>query len=120
MLRGIVHPASVRDRDGLAPLLRRIRRRFPFLDLVFADGGYQGEVAALAARAGRLGLAIVKRSDRGAGFILLPKRWVVERSFAWFGRNRRLAKDVETLTASSTAMVHLAAGRLLTRRLATT
>lgn len=119
LLRGIVHPASVQDRDGLAPLLRRIRRRFPFLGVVFADGGYQGEVAAAAARAERLELAIVKRSDRGTGFVLLPRRWVVERSFAWFGRNRRLAKDLETLTASATAMLHLAATRLLTRRLAT-
>ena len=66
-----------------------------------------------------MALAIVKRSDRATGFVLLPKRWIVERSFAWFGRNRRLAKDVETLIASSTAMLYLAATRLLTRRLAT-
>ena len=101
LLRGIVHPANVQDRDGLAALLRRIRRRFPWLGLIFADGGYQGEVAAAAAREERLELTIVKRSDRGAGFVLLPKRWIVERSFAWFGRNRRLAKDVETLIAST-------------------
>ena len=119
LLRGIVHPADVQDRDGLAALLRRIRRRFPFLGLVFADGGYQGEIAAATARDERLQLTIVKRSDRGAGFVLLPKRWIVERSFAWFGRNRRLAKDHETLIASSTAMLHLAAIRLLARRLAT-
>ena len=119
LLRGIVHPAHVQDRDGLAPLLTRLRRRFPFLGLVFADGGYQGEVAAAAARAERLELAIVKRSDRAQGFVVLPKRWIVERSFAWFGRNRRLAKDAKTLIASSTAMLHLAAIRLLTRRLAT-
>ena len=119
LLRGIVHPANVQDRDGLAPLLTRLRRRFPFLGLVFADGGYQGAVAAAAARAERLELAIVKRSDHATGFVPLPKRWVVERTFAWFGRDRRLAKDAETLTASSTAMLHLAATRLLTRRLAT-
>ena len=119
LLRGIVHPASIQDRDGLAPLLHRLRHRFPFLGLLFADGGYQGEVAALAARQEWVALAIVKRSDRATGFVLLPKRWIVERSFAWFGRNRRLAKDVETLIASSTAMLYLAATRLLTRRLAT-
>jgi putative transposase len=119
LLRGIVHAASVQDRDGLAPLLTRIRRRFPFLALIFADGGYQGEVAALAAHEERLELAIIKRSDHAAGFVLLPRRWVVERSFAWFGRNRRLARDVERLITSSTAMLYLAATRLLTRRLAT-
>ena len=114
-----MHPASVQDRDGLAPLLARIRRRFPWLRLLFADGGYQGEIAASAARAERLALAIVKRTDHAQGFVVLPRRWVVERSFAWFGRNRRLANDVETLIASSTAMLYLAATRLLTRRLAT-
>ena len=118
LLRGIVHPASVQDRDGLAPLLMRIRRRFPWLQLLFADGGYQGDVAAAAARHERVALAVVKRSDRAKGFVVLAKRWIVERSFAWFGRNRRLAKDVETLIASSTAMLYLAATRLLTRRLA--
>ena len=119
LLRAIVHPASVQDRDGLAPLLARIRRRFPWLRLLFADGGYQGDVAAAAARDERLVLAIVKRSDQAKGFVVLPRRWVVERSFAWFGRNRRLAREVETLIATSTAMLYLAATRLLTRRLAT-
>ena len=112
-------PPASRTATGWPPLLTRIRRRFPLLGLLFADGGYQGEVAAAAARDERLELAIVKRSDHGPGFVLLPRRWVVERSFAWFGRNRRLAKDVETLIASSTAMLYLAATRLLTRRLAT-
>ena len=119
LLRALVHSASVQDRDGLAPLLIRIRRRFPWLRLLFADGGYQGEVAASAARDERLALAIVKRSDQASGFVVLPRRWVVERSLAWYGRNRRLAKDFETLIASSTAMLYLAATRLLTRRLAT-
>jgi putative transposase len=119
LLRALVHPASVQDRDGLAPLLIRIRRRFPWLALLFADGGYQGEVAASAARDERLALAIVKRSNHAAGFVVLPRRWVVERSLAWYGRNRRLAKDFEALIASSTAMLYLAATRLLTRRLAT-
>ena len=117
--RALVHPASVQDRDGLAPLLARIRRRFPWHRLLFADGGYQGGIAASAARAERLALAIVKRTDHAAGFVVLPRRWVVERSLAWYGRNRRLAKDFETLIASSTAMLYLAATRLLTRRLAT-
>ena len=116
LLRGIVPAANVQDRDGLAPLLTRIRRRFPFLALIFADGGYQAEAAASAAHQEWLELAIIKHSDHAAGFVLLPRSWVVERSFAWFGRNRRLARDVETLIASSTAMLHLTATRLLTRR----
>jgi transposase len=119
VLRGIVHPAGTQDRDGLAPLLARIRRRFPWLRLVFADGGYQGEVAAAAARHERLVLAIVKRSDQVKGFVLLPKRWIVERTFAWLGRNRRLARDVEQLVDTSSAHLYFAATRLLTRRLAT-
>jgi transposase len=119
LLRGIVHPANVQDRDGLASLLTRIRGRFPWLGLLFADGGYQGEIAAAAARHERMALAIIKRSDQAAGFVALPRRWVVERTFAWLGRNRRLAKDLETLIASSTAHLYLAATRLLTRRLAT-
>lgn len=118
LLRAIVHPASIQDRDGLAALLIRIRGRFPWLRLLFADGAYQGEIAAAAARHERLALAIVKRSDQAAGFVLLPRRWIVERTFAWLNRNRRLAKDVETLIASSTAHLYLAATRLLTRRLA--
>lgn len=117
-LRALVHPASVQDRDGLAPLLARVRRRFPWLSLLLADGGYQGEVADGAARAERLELVVVKRSDRAEGFVVLPRRWVVERTFAWLGRNRRLAKDVEGLIATSTAHLYLAAIRLLTRRLA--
>jgi transposase len=111
LLRALVHPANVQDRDGLAPLLSRIRRRFPWLRLLFADGGYQGQVAASAAREERLELTIVKRSDDAAGFVVLPRRWVVERTFAWFGRNRRLAKDVETLIASSTAIAVSEAAR---------
>jgi putative transposase len=116
-LRAIVHPASVQDRDGLASLLARIRRRFPWLRLLFADGGYRGEIAARTARAERLVLAIVKRPDHAQGFVVLTRRWMVERTFAWLGRNRRLAKDVEGLVETSTAHLYLAAIRLLTRRL---
>jgi transposase len=74
LLRGIVHAANIQDRDGLAPLLARIRRRFPWLRLLFGDGGYQGEIAAAVARDERLELKIVKRSDSAQGFVVLPKR----------------------------------------------
>lgn len=114
----VVHAADIQDRDGLAQVCRRIRRRFPWLKLVFADGGYQGDQAAAAAAQERLRLEIVKRPRDAEGFHLLPRRWVIERTFAWLGRNRRLAKDVETLIETSTAMAAVAIVQLLVRRLA--
>jgi putative transposase len=114
----VVHAADTQDRDGLAQVCRRIRRRFPWLELVFADGGYQGDQAACAAAQERLRLEIVKRPRDAAGFHLLPRRWVIERTFAWLGRNRRLAKDVEKLIETSTAMAVAAIVQLLLRRLA--
>ena len=114
----VVHPADLRDRDGLALVCRRLRRRFPWLRLIFADGGYQGDPAACAAAQEGLRLEIVTRDRAARGFVVLPRRWVVERTFAWFGRNRRLAKDFETTIASAVTMVHLASLQLLVRRLA--
>jgi transposase len=114
-----VHPADIQDRDGLALVCARLRRRFPWLAHLFADGGYQGAVAAAAAAVERLRLEIVKRPADLKGFAVLPRRWVVERSFAWLSRNRRLAKDFERLIEVSTAMVILAIIQLLLRRLAT-
>jgi transposase len=114
----VVHVADVQDRDGLALVCRRLRRRFPRLAVLFADGGYRGEIAARAAAQERLRLAIVKRDAGVRGFAVLPRRWVVERTFAWFGRNRRLAKDFERHVASAAALFYLASLQLLTRRLA--
>jgi transposase len=114
----VVHPADLQDRDGFALLVRRIRRRLPWLAHLFADGGYQGAVAAAAAARERLRLEIVKRPASAQGFEVLPRRWVIERSFAWLCRNRRLAKDFERLIEVSTAMVAVAIIQLLLRRLA--
>ncbi len=114
----VVHPANVPDRDGLALVGRRLRRRFPWLRLIFADGGYQGDTAACAAAQEGLRLEIVTRAPGTRGFAVLPRRWVVERTFAWLGRNRRLAKDLETTIASAVTMVYLASLQLLVRRLA--
>jgi putative transposase len=114
----VVHAADIQDRDGLAQVCHRVRRRFPWLELVFADGGYQGGQTAAAAAQERLRLEIVKRPRDAEGFHLLPRRWVIERTFAWLGRNRRLAKDVETLVETSTAMATVAIVQLLVRRLA--
>jgi transposase len=113
-----IHPADLQDRDGLGLVCHRIKPWFPWLSCLFADAGYQGDIAAgIAAQAG-LRLAIVKRV-RAKGFVLLPKRWAIERTFAWLGRNRRLTKDFERLIEASTAMVAVAIIQLLARRLAT-
>jgi len=114
----VVHTADIQDRDGLALVCRRLRRRFPWLRLIFADGGYQGETAACAAAREGLRLTIVTRDPGTRGFAVLPRRWVVERTFAWLGRNRRLAKDFETTVTSAVTMAYLASLQLLVRRLA--
>src|SRR6476469_912386 len=84
------HPASIQDRDGGGPLLQASRRLFPFIERVFADGGYAGERVATATR---IIVEIVNKHPNQVGFTVLPRRWVVERFFAWIGRNRRLAKN---------------------------
>jgi transposase len=114
-----VTPADVQDRDGFLPLLKSVRRVFVFLERLFADGAYSGtETAAAAKRVGKVKLEIVKRSDTANGFVVLPKRWIVERTFGWLGRCRRLAKDWENLTRTQIAFVQLAMIRLMTRRIA--
>jgi transposase len=114
----VVHPADIQDRDGFALVVFKIRRRLPWLAHLFADGGYQGAVAAAAAARERLTLEIVKRPADLCGFAVLPRRWVIERSFAWLSRNRRLARDFERLIEVSTAMAIVAIIQLLIRRLA--
>ena len=118
LLNVVVHPADVQDRDGAVLLLRRARRLFPFIKRIFADGGYAGEKMALVVwRTGAWKLEIVKRSDV-AGFEVLPKRWIVERTFAWISRNRRLARDFERYATTVVAFVRLAMIRIMLRRLA--
>jgi transposase len=103
LLNVVVHCAGVQDRDGAFHLLRRARRLFPFIKCIFADGGYAGQKMALVVwRTGAWTLQIVKRSD-AAGFEVLPKRWIVERTFAWISRNRRLARDFERYAATVVA-----------------
>jgi len=119
LVAAIVHTADIQDRDGAPELLASIRTRFPWLRHVFADGGYAGKKLKAALRGkGEWRIEIIKRSDAAKGFELLPRRWVVERTFAWFGRNRRLAKDFEETIESSTAWLRLASIQLMTRRLA--
>lgn len=119
LVAAIVHTADIQDRDGAPDVLASIRQSFPWLRHVFADGGYAGEKLETALRAqGEWTLEIIKRSDAAKGFVLLPRRWVVERTFAWFGRNRRLSKDFEETVESSTAWLLLASVQLMTRRIA--
>jgi transposase len=117
MLNADVHPASVQDRDGGPPLLKDTRKLFPFLTKVIADAAYQGpRVARALAAIADWQIDIVRRADV-KGFKLLPKRWIVERTFAWLGRCRRLAKDFENLARIAIAFLWLASIRLLLRRL---
>ena len=104
---------------GPGLLLDKIRRHFPWLALIWADCGYNAwQVDAAVAKVPRLLLEIVKRSDDIRGFVVLPRRWVVERTFSWFGRNRQLAKDFENLAVTLATFVTLASIQLALRRLA--
>ena len=118
LLAVVVHTADVQDRDG-APLVRaRLKGLYCWLQGAFADGGYQGPKLEAAIRRQRLvPLEIVRKQPDQVGFKVLPKRWIVERSFAWLGHQRRLAKDYELLPEVSEAMVKLAMVRLMLRRL---
>ena len=115
----MVHPADIQDRDGGLLVLSTLFGMYPFLLKLFVDGGYQGPQfhSAVTANMPQLEVEIVKRSDQAKGFEVLPKRWVVERTFAWLGRCRRLAKDFENLSRNGLAFLRLASIRLMLRRL---
>jgi transposase len=119
LLSVVVHPADIQDRDGAALVLnKRTRRLFPFIERIYADGGYQGpRVRAAAARTGTWKIEIIKRSDIAKGFVVLPKRWVVERTLAWISRNRRLSRDFERYATTVIAFIRLAMIRIMLRRL---
>ncbi|MDP7234746.1 MAG: IS5 family transposase, partial [Alphaproteobacteria bacterium] len=120
LLSVAVLPADIQDRDGAYRLLKTARRSFPFIERIFADAGYQGpRMAATAAATGRWKIEIVKRSDAHR-FVVLPKRWIVERTFAWISRNRRLARDFERHARTAAAFVRLAMIRIMLRRLTPT
>lgn len=117
-LRLVVHSAGIQDRDGAALLFDKVKKRFPGLECVFADTGYNAQQTYEAAGANSLRLEIVRRNPNVVGFEVIKKRWVVERTFSWFGRNLRLAKDFENLAATLLAFVTLAAIQFGVRRLA--
>ena len=110
----------MQDRDGAALVLdHHTRALFPFVLALFADAGYQGQRAAKAARcSGRWRLRIVRRAKAASGFVVLPKRWIVERTLAWLTRCRRLARNLENLARTSVALIRLAMIKLMARRLA--
>lgn len=119
VLQAIVHPANLQDREGGVLLLTAVTDRFPLLKKLFADAAYRGPQfrQALAKLRPQLTIEIVTRSDQRQGFIVLPKRWIVERTLAWLNRCRRLAKDFENRTRYAVAFLCLASIRLMLRKL---
>lgn len=118
LLAIVVHSAGIQDRDGAKMVLEKAKLSFTHLKLIWADGGYAGKLIAWVQSSCQWILEIIKRNDDVKGFQVLPRRWVVERTFAWLGRYRRLSKDFEEKTETSEAMVYLAMIHLMTRRLA--
>jgi len=119
VLQVIVHAADIQDRDGGVLLLASLFGLFPFLRKLYADAGYQGAKFqnALKRVLRQVRLEIVRRSDVAKGFVVLPKRWIVERTIGWLNRCRRLAKDWENLNRKALIFVRLASIRLMVRRL---
>lgn len=115
----VVHPAGMADCNGAKSVFERLppmwQRR---LQIVWADGGYEGPLWVWVYTLFKIVLTIVKRTDAQTGFVVLPKRWIVERTFAWIGRYRRLSKDYEHCPRSSEGMVYAASVHLILRRLA--
>jgi putative transposase len=118
ILMVVVHAADVQDRDGAKLVFRKLRGLYPRLKRIWADGGYAGKLIDWTKRVGRWTLEIVKRSDKVAGFAVLPKRWIVERTFGWIGRYRRMSKDYEMLIPSSEAMILIVMINVMVHRLA--
>ncbi len=119
LLHALVTSADVQDRDGGLMVLSTLFGQFPFLKKLFADSAYAGPIfqGGLASVMPNLATEIIRRSDRVKGFAVLPKRWIVERTIAWLGRCRRLAKDWENLNRSALAFLRLASIRLMLRKL---
>lgn len=116
-----VTAASTQDRDGARLVLKVLAHQWMRLRLIWADSSYAGELVEWARQLRerrRVKLEIVRRSDAHKGFVVLPKRWIVERTFGWLNRCRRLSKDYEYLTETSEAMIHIAMINLMVRRLA--
>jgi len=118
LLMVLVHVANIQDRDGAKLLLNKAKVFFTRLSLIWADGGYKGKLVKWVHKTCGWKLEIVKRDKGVKGFQVLPRRWVVERTFAWLSFYRRLSKDYEVLTETSEAMIYAAMVHLMVRRLA--
>lgn len=118
-MHALVQAADVQDRDGGVVVMATLFGLYPFLLKLYADGGYQGRQfqEGLQRVCRRVRVEIVKRSDQAKGFVVLPKRWIVERTIAWLNRCRRLAKDWECLSRKALAFLHWASIRLMLRKL---
>jgi transposase len=119
LLKALVHAADIQDRDGGVLLMSTLFGLFPFLLKLYADAGYQGSKfqAGLREVLDQVSVEIVKRSDTAKKFVVLPKRWIVERTIGWLNRCRRLAKDWECLNENGLAFLRWASVRLMLRRL---
>jgi putative transposase len=113
----VVHSAGIQDRDGAKLVFKRIRTYFTKLKLIWADGAYAGKLVGWVNRYHRRTLTIVKRTDDLKGFRVVPKRWIVERTFSWLYKYRRLRADYEYRIDTSEAMIHVAMIHIMTRRL---
>lgn len=111
----VVHTADIQDRDGAKLVLEKLRYKFPRLRIIYADGGYTGKLVEYVANTFNWVLSIIKRNDKQR-FVVLPKRWIVERTFAWMDNYRRLSKDYERLNETSVAMIQLAMIRTILKR----
>jgi transposase len=120
LLAVVVTIAGIQDRDAAHRLLTQLRGRFSTVSLVWADGGYAGRLVIWARKVLALTVEVVKRTDDVTGFAVLPRRWVVERTFAWISKFRRCVRDYETLPAHHEAMVHISMIMTMSRRLART
>jgi transposase len=118
LLAVVVTIAGIQDRDAAHQLLTQLRGRFSTVGLVWADGGYAGRLVIWARKVLALTVEVVKRTDDVKGFAVLPRRWVVERTFAWISKFRRCVRDYETLPAHHEAMVHISMIMTMSRRLA--
>jgi putative transposase len=116
ILAVVVHAANIQDRDGGRDVLRAMIGRFHRLKVIWADGGYAGRFVEQARRSFGRVVEIVRKAST-EGFEVLPKRWIVERTFAWLGKYRRLSKDYETLPQSSETMVRISMINLMLHRL---
>ena len=112
-----VHAADVQDRDGARMALKRLVGRFPRLERIWADGAYAGKLVLWARNVGGWTLELVRRPAQRKTFEVIPRRWVVERTFAWLGRYRRLSKDYEELPQTTEAWIYAAMIGLMFRRL---